>query len=149
MDLNTAPRSELVALIYELTDRVELLEGEIVELLHAAAKTGKPYYQNLLSQIRGSPMINADETGGRQNGINGYFWSLSTSKAHVLLYRKSRSSQAVEEVVGKDSQEFKGVLVSDFYAAYNTCLGFHQRCWIHFLRDIHELKKRNPRHPPL
>lgn len=129
--------------------QLKLSRGEIVGLLQSASKVGQPKYENLLAQVRGSPVVNADETGGRQNGINGYFWSLSTPTAHVLLYRRSRGSQVVEEVVGKESEKFSGVLVSDFYAAYNTYSGFHQRCWVHFLRDIHELKMQNLRHPPL
>ena len=43
---------------------------------------------------------------------------------------------------------FSGVLVSDFYAAYNHYPGLKQRCWAHLLRrlsysrsrDIHDLK---------
>lgn len=128
---------------------LRLSRGEIVGLLRSASKRGKPNYESLLSQIRGSPVVNADETGGRENGQNGYFWSLSTPSTHVLMYRKSRGSRVVEEIVGQESEKFDGVLVSDFYAAYNTYSGFHQRCWVHFLRDIHGLKMQNPRHPPL
>jgi Transposase IS66 family len=36
------------------------------------------------------------------------------------------------------------VLGSDFYAGYNSHHGLHQRCWVHFLRDVHELKKLYP-----
>lgn len=134
-----------LAIFYQL----KLSKGEIVGLLQTASKIGKPNYENLLSQIRGSPVVSADETGGRQNGINGYFWSLSTPNSHVLMYRKSRGSQVVEEFVGNNSEKFNGVLVTDFYASYNTYCGFHQRCWVHFLRDIHELKNQYPKHPPL
>lgn len=134
-----------LSLFYQL----RLSKGEIVSLLHGASKVSQPTYHNLLFQIRGSPVVNADETGGRQNGANGYFWSFSTPTSHVLMYRKSRGSQVVEEIVGKESEKFEGVLVTDFYAAYNTYSGFHQRCWVHFLRDTHELKKQFPKHPPL
>lgn len=137
--------AKYLLIVYDL----KLSEGEIVGLLHATAKRGNGEYQNLLSKVRGSPAVHADETGGRENGVNGYFWSLSTPDCHVLLYRKSRGSKVVEEITGKESEKFDGVLVSDFYAAYNTYSGFHQRCWVHFLRDIHELKQQNPRHPPL
>lgn len=129
--------------------QLKMSKGEIVGLLHSASKIGKFRYENLLAQVRGSPAVNADETGGRQNGVNGYFWSLSTPTVHVLLYRRSRGSQVVEEVVGSESEKFSGVLVTDFYAAYNTYSGFHQRCWVHFLRDIHELKSEFSKHPPL
>ena len=41
-------------------------------------------------------------------------------------------------------QQFEGVLGSDFYSAYNIHAGEHQRCWVHFLRDGHELKEQYP-----
>lgn len=128
---------------------LSLSEGEIVDILSLAADKGKPMYEGLLSEVRESQSVHADETGGRENGINGYFWSFSTDKIHYLMYRKSRGKTVVEEIVGKDSEKFNGVLTTDFYAAYNTYAGFHQRCWVHFLRDIHELKQDYKKHPPL
>ena len=47
----------------------------------------------------------------------------------------------VEEVLG---DEFEGVLVSNFYGAYNVYQGPHQRCWTHLLRDIHKLNEQHP-----
>ena len=47
----------------------------------------------------------------------------------------------VDEVLGDG---FDGVLVSDFYAAYNHYPGLKQRCWVHLLRDIRELKALYP-----
>jgi len=126
-----------------------LSEGEIVDILDIAADKGKPMYEGLLSQIRESRSVHADETGGRENGVNGYFWSFSTEKIHYLMYRKSRGKTVVEEIVGTDSEKFNGVLTTDFYAAYNTYTGFHQRCWVHLLRDIHALKENYRKHPPL
>lgn len=133
----------------KLFHKLDLSEGEIVKILDTVAKKGKFQYDSLLEQIRMADTIHADETGGRQNGINGYFWSFSTEKIHYLMYRKSRGKTVVEEIVGKDSEKFNGVLTTDFYAAYNTYTGFHQRCWVHYLRDIHELKQQYKKHPPL
>ena len=78
-----------------------------------------------------------DETGWREDGRNGYLWSFNTPKVRDFIYRSSRSGQVVEEVLG---EEFEGVLVSDFYGAYNVYQGPHQRCWTHLLRDIHLLR---------
>jgi transposase len=128
---------------------LSISQGEIVGLLHSVARLGKPTYEKLLEEIRSAPVVHADETGGRENGRNGYFWSFSTKQAHFLLYRKSRAAKVVEEIVGTDSEKFNGVLTTDFYAAYNTYTGFHQRCWVHLLRDIHELKEKHKKHPPL
>jgi len=132
-------------LVYGLS----ISKGEIVGLLQNVAAIGKPTYEHILEEIRKSPVVHADETGGREDGVNGYFWSFSTKKVHFLMYRKSRAAKVVEEIVGKDSEQFDGVLTTDFYAAYNTYSGFHQRCWVHLLRDIHKLKEEHKKHPPL
>ena len=42
-------------------------------------------------------------------------------------------------------ESFSGVLVSDFYAAYHHYPGLKQRCWVHLLRDIHDLKILYPK----
>lgn len=139
----------LIKTYLKMFHNLSLSEGEIVKILDTVATIGKPKYDNLLEEIRQSKSVHADETGGRQNGINGYFRSFSTEKLHYLLYRKSRGKTAVEEIVGKDSEKFNGVLTTDFYAAYNTYSGFHQRCWVHYLRDIHQLKQEYKKHPPL
>lgn len=119
-----------------------LSHGAIVRILHQTARIGQPLYQKHQETIRGSPHVHADETGGRENGKNGYWWSFNTKTTHYLSYRKTRGKQVVEDVLGND---FQGVLSSDFYAAYNTYAGFHQRCWVHYLRDIHTLTETYPK----
>jgi len=47
-----------------------------------------------------------------------------------------------KRILGTD---FAGHLVSDFYGGYNDLAGAHQRCWIHLLRDLHELKEEQAR----
>lgn len=128
---------------------LKLSEGEIVEICHRSAAIGKPNYQKLLGELQSGDVVHGDETGGRKDGKNGYYWSFSNPNTHILLYRKSRGSGVVKELVGEDGSDFEGVLVTDFYTAYNAYTGFHQRCWVHLLRDIKELKKNFPKHPPL
>ena len=55
--------------------------------------------------------------------------------------RRGRGKRVVDEVLG---ESFDGVLVSDFYAAYNHYPGVKQRCRVHLLRHIHELKALYP-----
>jgi len=124
-----------------ITHNLHVSQGAIIRLLHKTACRGEPLYTSFKETIRGSPHLHADETGGRENGKNGYFWSFNTNTVHFLLYRKSRGKSVVEEVLG---EYFTGVLSTDFYAAYNTYTGFHQRCWVHLLRDIHTLKESYP-----
>lgn len=119
---------------------VKLSEGELVGLVRGMAERGKAEYEEMREKIRGSPVVNGDETGWREDGLNGYLWSFSTPEVRYFLYRRTRGQTVVKEVLG---EEFEGVLVTDFYAAYNVHKGAHQRCWAHLLRDIHELKKKH------
>ncbi len=127
----------LLATVYQL----KVSQGEIIRVLDLVAQRGKGYLEKLLEEVRASPVVHADETGWRQDGQNGYLWSFSTPRQHYLAIRQSRASEVVREVLGED---FSGVLVSDFYSAYNFLDAPHQRCWVHLLRDIHELEERHP-----
>ena len=115
-------------------------------MVRGAAEHGREEYGRLRQEIRASPVVYGDETGWREDGRNGYLWSFSTPKVRYFLYRPSRGRTVVEEVLG---DEFEGVLVSDFYGAYNVYQGPHQRCWTHLLRDIHRLNEQYPQDPDL
>ena len=86
------------------------------------------------------PVVHADETGWREDGHNGYVWTFSTPTERYFL-RRGRGKAVVDEVLG---DQFAGVLVSDFYAAYHHYDGPKQRCWAHLLRDIHDLRALYP-----
>jgi len=115
--------------------------GEIVELLHRMKAQMQPQLDALKTEIRASPAVQADETGWREDGSNGYIWSVSTPSVRYYEYHHSRAGEVVKQLIGDD---FGGVLGSDFYAGYNIHQGLHQRCWVHFLRDGHELKEKHP-----
>jgi hypothetical protein len=119
--------------------------GEITEILHQVAALSKDAYEEIKQGLLASRVIYADETGGRESGVNGYHWSFSNEKFHMLLYRKSRSASVVREIFGENGENFQGVLSTDFYGAYNAYLGPHQRCWVHYLRDMKKLKEDNPK----
>ena len=117
---------------------LHLSQGSIVDLRHRVAHAGAGCHRDLRRIIRGSPMINADETSHREDGVNSYTWSYSTPKTRYFLYGRGRDAGQVKEVLG---DEFEGVLVTDYYAAYNSYDGQHQRCWAHLLRDIDKVVK--------
>ena len=115
--------------------------GEIVELLHRLKQHLQSLLDALKTEVRASPAVQADETGWREDGTNGYIWSVSPPSVRYYEYHHSRAGDVVKQLIGSD---FAGVLGSDFYAGYNTHEGLHQRCWVHFLRDIHDLKEHFP-----
>jgi transposase len=115
--------------------------GEITALLHTVAALGGPARDQLLATLRQSPVAHADETGWREAGQNGYLWLVRNADTCVVEYHRSRAGQVAVDLLGA---EYAGVLVSDFYAAYNALACRHQRCWVHLLRDVQELALAHP-----
>lgn len=121
----------------------EVSVGELVELLHRIKAYAQPKLEGLKAEMQTSPAVQADETGWREDGLNGYIWSASTPIIRYYEYHHSRGGEVVKQLIGED---YQGVLGSDFYAGYTIHHGLHQRCWIHFLRALHDLKKLHPHH---
>ena len=129
----------LVQTVYGL--KVSL--GAVVAASARVAEHGAEAVTTIKQTIRTSPVVHADETGWRENGGNGYVWSVSTP-TEVAFTRGSRASPMLTAAIGED---FAGTLVSDFYVVYRQYDGLHQWCWAHLLRDLHELKRLHPDHP--
>jgi transposase len=126
----------LLASLYDL----RLSVGAITTASDRVAAAGQSEYRAIRDRIRGSPWVHADETGWRQSGVNGYVWSFCTPTDRYFV-RRTRHKTVVDEVLGPD---FSGVLCCDFYAAYHHYAGLKQRCWVHLLRDIHDLTVAYP-----
>jgi transposase len=130
----------LIRWYLEAVHGLELSVGAIVGALRRVAARGAAAVAAIQAAIRGSPVVHADETGLREDGANGYLWGFSTPTEHYFV-RGGRNKEVVDDVLGPS---FTGVLVTDFYAAYDHYDGPHQRCWAHLLRDIHALGDRHP-----
>ena len=163
----------LLAGLYSL----HLSEGEIVQVLHRVAKAGQSAYDALLTDVRKSAVLYSDETGSREDGINGYLWSLSNENTRYYFRDPSRSAGVIQKLLGYSpsvlqarsarkvreagnaareaekmtrQSRFRGVLVTDFYAAYSwygRSIGWHQRCLVHLKRDLDALKAEHIQDP--
>lgn len=123
---------------------VRLSVGGIVGALNQVARVGATSRQQALAAIRASPVIYADETGWREGGMNRYLWTFASEDTRYYTFG-GRSKAVLDQVLGIDTaEEAVGVLVSDFYAAYDHYPGPQQKCWVHLLRDIHELVRQHP-----
>jgi len=127
----------LLATVYHLP----LSTGGITAVLHQVAQRAEPAVAAIRDRIRSSPVVHADETGWREAGKNGYIWGLSTPTDRYFV-RGGRGKGMLDDALGPD---FQGVLISDFYAAYDHYPGPHQRCWVHLLRDCHDLGDLYPK----
>jgi transposase len=123
---------------------LQLSVGEIVALAHGVRRQLQGQADQLLAQVRQQDVVHQDETGWRENGRNGYIWATVSDGPQAVRYYEyaaSRGHQVAQRLLG---ERFRGVLVSDFYAAYNLIPGYHQRCWVHLLRDLQALTEAHP-----
>jgi transposase len=119
---------------------VHISIGEINEVLHRVSEWAKPIVCQILRRIRGSPDANADETGWREDGVNGYLWGVSTGAERFYYFHLRRAARIIRHILGG---KFGGVLGCDFYKGYDWYLGPKQRCWAHLLRDVKKLVDRD------
>ncbi len=125
---------------------LQLSVGALVELTHAVRRQLQPQADQLKAQVQRSTVPHGDETGWRENGQNGYAWAFVTggpAAVRYFEYDHSRSHLVAQRILGAD---WRGWLVTDFYAAYNLIPGHHQRCWVHLLRDLHDLREGHAAH---
>jgi transposase len=117
-----------------------LSAGTIVAASAQVATAGAATVTAIRDEVRTSAAVAMDETGWRENGINGYVWTAATPTARYFVHGR-RTGTMVDTILG---DQFGGVLGCDFYAAYHHYPGPKQRCWAHLLRDIHDLTVAYP-----
>jgi hypothetical protein len=84
--------------------------------------------------------VNADETGFKEKNQSMWAWIAVSCFVAVFLIRNSRSKKVAEELLGKD---FKGILSSDRYSAYQWIPNKkRQICWAHLERDFRKISER-------
>jgi len=144
--LNVAGRLpiRMIRRVLQETCGLHLSNGGLVHLLDGMRAAAEPTVKELLEQVRASSSVCADETGWREDGVNGYLWTFSTPTLRYFEYRHSRAGQVAGEVLG---EAFGGTVTCDFYAAYNKLGAVLQRCWPHLLRDAKELAALNSDRP--
>jgi transposase-like protein len=91
-------------------------------------------YQEIIKKMSESKLIHIDETIARIEGIDGYVWVFANYDSVFYQFRETRETDFLKELL----QNFKGVLVSDFYTGYDSMECEQQKCLVHLIRDLNE-----------
>jgi len=97
-------------------------------------------YQSLKDKIRSARVVYADETPMPIKEGRGYVWAFTTLEEVFYVYSDTREGGVVSRLL----EGFDGVLVSDFYAAYDSLPCRQQKCLIHLIRDLNDDLFKNP-----
>ena len=85
-------------------------------------------------------LLHADETKIIFKDKNGFVWVLANMEKVAYIYSETREGNIIHNIL----KDFTGVLVSDFYAAYDSIRCPQQKCLIHFIRDINDDLLKHP-----
>ena len=91
-------------------------------------------YKAILDRVAAGSLVHADETKVAINGKDGYVWVFTNLEDVAFVYSETREARTVQDVL----LSFRGVLVSDFYAGYDSIDCPQQKCLIHLIRDMND-----------
>jgi predicted RecB family nuclease len=119
---------------------VDLGHSTIHALKTAMANEYASTYQKILQRIASGPIAHVDETKFTVDGKTGYVWALTNLEEIIYIYSETRDATTINKALGG----FQGILISDFYAVYDSVVCIQQKCLIHLMRDINGDLLKNP-----
>jgi transposase len=113
---------------------LRISQGGIDRALRRLADRARPTSEAIRATVRGSPVINSDETGARVAGQTRWHWVFQTPEASYHVIVPSRGGEVIDEFLAGAEPEVWG---SDLWAPQvGTAAGSHQVCLSHQGRDL-------------
>ena len=97
-------------------------------------------YNNLVKRLCNGRLLHADETKVSIRDKDGFVWVFANMEEVAYVYSETREGDLLQTML----KDFKGVLVSDFYAAYDSIQCPQQKCLIHLIRDLNDDVLKHP-----
>lgn len=105
----------------------------------------RPVYQALIQALQSCAVVHSDETGWRIGVLSAWLWVFTNRQITVYTIETSRGHEVVIDILGR---EFKGVLVSDCFLAYDhhaLAEWLKQKCLSHLLKNLKEIEETKTR----
>lgn len=132
--------NNLVSML-QILSCVKISAGGLTQAWNTLARYLWHSYQEIGRNAGKSAVLHADETGWRLNGITHWLWCFTNKAICYYMITRSRGSPVVKEVLGL---LFNGILICDFWGAYNKISTLAtQRCFFHLFTELVKVDKRN------
>ena len=116
-------------------------EGGLTDIWHRLAGIFEPWYRDIRDFCQDRPVLHMDETSWKTGSSNGWLWCATGGDATYYWIHPSRGHEGLGAFF---TEEFSGVLVTDFWRAYDAVAKYQQKCWPHLLRDLKEIDAKDP-----
>jgi len=103
-------------------------------LKERASRIYRDTYREIIHGIQQGSFVHIDETNVSVKGTTGYVWVFTNLEEVAYVYSASREGAILEEIL----HEYRGVVISDFYSAYDNIGCEQQRCLVHLIRDLND-----------
>jgi transposase len=138
------PGNKIKALLEDFCG-LAVSEGAVHKALQRLADHLGLESDRVAQAVREAPAKHADETGWTVNGAGHWLWSFVTRRWAYVKIDKSRGSKVPKDILG---HPFKGILISDFFSAYNKMSGQKQKCLVHLKREVRKTREAFAHGPP-
>ncbi len=105
-----------------------------------AAEKYRGAYNTLVNRPCTGRLLHADETKINLKDTDGFVWVFANMEEVAYVYSETREGDLLQTML----KDFKGVLVSDFYAVYDSIQCPQQKCLIHLIRDLNDDILKHP-----
>jgi predicted RecB family nuclease len=114
--------------------------GVVNHLKVETAARHEDTYRAILKRVVTGQLVHADETRVSVSGKEGYVWVFTNLEDVAFIYSDTREASTARDIL----QDFRGVLVSDFYSGYDAIPCAQQKCLIHLMRDMNDDLAKQP-----
>ena len=97
-------------------------------------------YKAILNKLLHGNILHVDETEIKLKKHKGYVWVFSNMEEIIYMYKPNREGKFLKELL----VNFPGILISDFYPAYDSTNCLQQKCLVHLIRDLNKDLLINP-----
>jgi transposase len=117
----------------------KLTPGGLVQMWYRLQEILFAWYEQIKAQALQAKTLFADETGWRVMGKTWWLWCFTADGLTYYMIDRCRGSPLLRRFF---KREFQGILVTDFWGAYNAirCMA-KQKCIPHLLRDMLRVEK--------
>jgi len=113
---------------------------EVHEFKSLMARYYRSTYRKLVAKMVSGTLLHVDETRVKLREGNGYVWVFASLDEAIYVYKPTRHGDFLHKML----RDFGGVLISDFFAAYDSLMCPQQKCLVHLIREMNQEILNNP-----
>ncbi len=128
---------EKIGSLLKLLFDLDLTEAAMIHCVMTVADAFGPRYEELKKELLKERSIHGDETSWRVKGKNHWLWAFLGRWSVVYEVDRSRGKDVPTKVLG----DYRGIVTSDSWGAWNYIGVKWQRCLVHYLRELKDTMK--------